>query len=229
MRPSVLLLLPPLWLRAAAIDLRSRPGARPRHRLVIAGFILAGSVLAWLLPMMWLTGGPAADAGASAQRYGSVLLPTAVLGGSLEVTLAQLRYLIESTLVGLGPLSLVALAVPAYARRHGWRGREWFLLVWIVPPAVFYTLVHFGNAGYVLAFLPALVILLSRVLVWAVAAGSERLRRPNWRWALTTAVVLPLVLMNTGFFVSARPLAREFDNRSSDRWFVRARDALRQQ
>jgi hypothetical protein len=60
----------------------------------------------------------------------------------------------------------------------------------------------------------------------SVAAGSERLRRPNWRWALTTAVLLPLVLVNTGFFVSARPLPREFDHRSSDSWMWRARDEL---
>ena len=225
-RQSVLLLLLPLWLGAAAVDIRSRPGPAPRRRLVLAGFILVGSVLAWLVPMMWLTGGPAAYVAASTQLYGSMLLPTSVLGGSLDVTLAQARYLIESTLVGLGPLSLVALALPAYARRERWGGREWFLSVWIAPPAVFYTLVHFGQAGYVLTFLPALVILLSRVLVWAVAAGSERLRRPNWRWALTTAVLLPLVLVNTGFFVSARPLPREFDHRSSDSWMWRVRDEL---
>ena len=217
-RPSVLLLLLPLWLGAATIGIRSR------RRLVVAGVILAASVLAWLLPMMWLTGGLAAYVAASTQLYGSMLLPTSVLGGSLEVTLAQVRYLLESTLVGLGPLGLVALALPAYGRREGWRGAEWFLLAWIVPPAVFYTLVHFGQAGYVLTFLPALVILLSRVLVWVVASGSERLRRPNWRWALTTAVLLPLVLVNTGFFVSARPLPREFDKRAGDSWVWRARD-----
>ena len=226
MRQSVLLLLLPLWLGAAVVDIRSRPGPGPHRRLILAGFILVGSVLAWLLPMMWLTGGPAAYVAASTQLYGSMLLPTSVLGGSIDVTLAQARYLIESTLVGLGPLSLVALALPAYARRQRWGGREWFLSVWIVPPGVFYTLVHFGQAGYVLTFLPALVILLSRVLVWAVAAGSTRLRRPNWRWALTTAVLLPLVLVNTGFFVSARPLPREFDHRSSDSWMWRARDEL---
>ena len=226
MRQSVLLLLLPLWLGAAVVDIRSRPGPGPHRRLILAGFILVGSVLAWLVPMMWLTGGPAAYVAASTQLYGSMLLPTSVLGGSLDVTLAQARYLIESTLVGLGPLSLVALALPAYARREWWGGREWFLSAWIAPPAVFYTLVHFGQAGYVLTFLPALVILLSRVLVWAVAAGSERLRRPNWRWALTTAVLLPLVLVNTGFFVSARPLPREFDHRSSDSWMWRARDEL---
>jgi hypothetical protein len=218
MRQSVLLLLLPLWLGCAALGIRSR---RP---LATAAGILLASVLAWLLPMMWLTGGPAAYLAASTQLYGSMLFPTSVLGGSLETTLAQLRYLLESTLVGLGPLALVAAALPAYARREGWRVPEWFLLAWMVPPAIFYTLVHFGQAGYVLTFLPALVILLSRVLVWAVAAGSGRLRRPNWRWALTAGAVLLLVLINTGFFVSARPLPREFNKREGDRWMWRARD-----
>jgi hypothetical protein len=218
MRQSVLLLLLPLWLGCAALGIRSR------RRLATAAGILLASVLAWLLPMMWLTGGPGAYLAASTQLYGSMLFPTSVLGGSLETTLAQLRYLLESTLVGLGPLGLVAAALPAYARREGWRVPEWFLLAWMVPPAIFYALVHFGQAGYVLTFLPALVILLSRVLVWAVAAGSGRLRRPNWRWALTAGAVLLLVFINTGFFVSARPLPREFNNREGDRWMWRARD-----
>ena len=218
MRQSVLVLLLPLWLGSALLGIRSR------RRVAIAGGILLASVLAWLLPMLWLTGGPAAYVGASTQLYGSMLLPTSVLGGSLEVTLAQARYLLESTLVGLGPLGLVALALPAYARGMGWNRPEWFLLGWMVPPIIFYMLIHFGQAGYVLTFLPALVILLSRVLAWVVAAGSERLRRPNWRWALTTATLLPLVLINTGFFVSARPMQREFDNRGGDGWVWRARD-----
>jgi hypothetical protein len=218
MRPSVLLLLLPLWLGCAVL------GVRSGRRLTRAGGVLAGSVLAWLVPMVWLTGGPDAYLAASTQLYGSVLFSTSVLGGSLEITLAQMRYLLESTLVGLGPLGLVALALPVYARREGWRAPERFLLAWMLPAGIFYTLVHFGQAGYVLTFLPALVILLSRVLVWAVAAGSGRLRRPNWRWALTVVAVLPLLLINTGFFVSARPLPREFDHRAGDTWFWRARD-----
>jgi len=218
MRQSVLVLLLPLWLGSALIGIPSR------RRQLIAGGILLASVLAWLLPMLWLTGGAAAYVGASTQLYGSVLLPTSVLGGSLEITLAQVRYLLESTLVGLGPLGLVALILPAYSRRVGWHRPEWFLLGWMVPPIIFYMLIHFGQAGYVLTFLPALVILLSRVLAWAVAAGSERLRRPNWRWALTTATLLPLMLINTGFFVSARPMPREFDKRAGDSWVWRARD-----
>ncbi|HSB40375.1 MAG TPA: glycosyltransferase family 39 protein [Methylomirabilota bacterium] len=220
MRQSVLLLLLPLWLGCALV------GVRSRRRLALAGGLLLAAVLAWLVPMLWLSGGPAAYLAASTQLYGSVLVPTSVLGGSFEVTLAQTRYLLESTLVGLGPLGLVALVLPAYVRRMGWHTPEIFLLGWTLPPAAFYTLVHFGQAGYVLTFLPALVILLSRVLVWAAAAGSERLRRPNWRWALTTAAVLPLVLINTGFFVSARPLPRSFDQAAGEKWLRRARAEL---
>jgi hypothetical protein len=217
-RPSVLVLLLPLSVGCALV------GIRGGRRLALAAVLMLGAVLSWFLPLVWLTGGLDAYLRASTQLYGSVVLPTSVLGGSLDVTLAQARYVLASVIVGLGPLALAVFALPLYARRAGWGRQEWFLLAWIVPPAVFYTLVHFGQAGYVLTFLPGLVILLSRVLVEMVAAGSERLRRPNWRWGLTAAALMPLCLLSTGFFVSARPVPRHFDHRTGDAWIWRARD-----
>jgi len=71
--------------------------------------------------------------------------------------------------------------------------------------------VHFGQAGYVLTFLPALVIFLSRVLVTALAHAAELARYPKARPALTAAAVVLVVLVNGSFFVSARPLPRDFD------------------
>jgi hypothetical protein len=218
MRQSVLVLLFPLWVGSAALGIRSLP------RLLTAAGVLGGAVLSWLLPMIWLTGGADAYIRASAQLYGSVMVPTSVLEGSLETTLRQARYLAESVTVGLGPLALAVLALPFYARRHGWGREDRFLLAWMIPPAAFYTLVHFGQAGYVLTFLPALVLLLSRALVDTVAAGTARLRRPNWRWALTAAALVPMLLVNTGFFVSARPAPREFAHRSGETWRWRAQD-----
>jgi hypothetical protein len=217
-RPSVLVLLFPLWLACAAVGIR-RLGRIGRGLLV-----MGGAVLTWLLPMLWLTGGLEAYLRASSQLYGSVVLPTSVLGGSLEVTLAQARYVLASVVIGLGPLALAVVALPLYLRRAGWGRPEWFLAAWVAPPAAFYTLVHFGQAGYVLTFLPALVILLSRVLVEVMTAGSELLRRPNWRWGLTAAALVPLCLVSTGFFVSARPVPREFNNRTGETWVWRARD-----
>jgi Protein of unknown function (DUF2723) len=220
MRQSVLVLLFPLSLGCALI------GVRALTPLLTAGGVLVAAVLSWFLPMVWLTGGVGAYAHASAQLYESVVWRTSVLEGSLDITLSQARYLAESVIVGLGPLALAALALPFYARRRGWGREEWFLVAWIAPPAAFYTLIHFGQAGYVLTFLPALVLLLSRALVDQVAAGTDRLRKPNWRWALTTAALVPMLLANTSFFVSARPAPREFENRSGDSWRWRARDEI---
>jgi transmembrane protein TMEM260 (protein O-mannosyltransferase) len=218
LRQSVLVLLFPLWAACAVV------GIRARARLVAAGAILVGAVLAWFLPLVWLSGGWRAYLRASTELYSTAMLPTSLLSGDLETTFRQARYVLESVLVGLGPLAIALAALPFYARRRGWAAREWFLLTWMVPPLAFYTLVHFGQAGYVLTFLPAVVILLSGAVVELVTAGSERLRRPQWRWALTLAALGPLLLINTSFFVSARPLPREFDHRSGDAWIWRARD-----
>ena len=217
-RQSVLVLLFPLCVACAFL------GVRSVRRLLVAATLMVVAVLSWFLPMVWLTGGLRPYLRASTQLYGSVVLPTSVLGGSLDVTLAQARYVLASVIVGLGPLTLAVFALPLYIRRTGWGRGDWFLVAWIVPPAAFYTLVHFGQAGYVLTFLPALVILLSRVLVEVVAAGSERLRRPNWRWGLTAAALVPLCLLSTAFFVSARPVPREFNHRTGGSWMWRAKD-----
>jgi hypothetical protein len=115
--------------------------------------------------------------------------------------------------VALGPLAVVALLVPWYVRRHGWGQREWFLLVWTIPPVLVYTLVHFGQAGYVLTFLPALVILLARVLLAALARVAERVPSARVQAALAATAVTLIVLADGAFFVSARPLPRDFDAR----------------
>src|SRR6266699_3472674 len=198
-----------LWFSRA--DLRGRGvrrlAGRGLRRLALAAALMLGAVLSWFLPMVWLTGGLHAYLRASTQLYGSVVLPTSVLGGSLDVTLAQARYVLASVIVGLGPLALAVFALPLYLRRAGWKRGDWFLVAWIVPPAAFYTLVHFGQAGYVLTFLPALVILLSRVLM--AALGDALLTHPRLRPLATTAVVTLVVLVNGSFFVSARPLPRD--------------------
>jgi hypothetical protein len=206
MRQSVLLLLLPLWLGSAAWGIRS-----PRKIGAAAG-LLALVVLAWFLPMIWLTGGLERYLVASNELYASVVRPTSVFGdGALQVVLTQLRFLLESTAVGLGPLLLAFLALPFYARRIGWEDREWFLLGWVLPPVLVYTFVHFGQAGYVLTFLPALVILLTRVLLTTLEVAARRLARPEWRWGLVPAVVGVLIFVSGAFFVSARPLPRDFD------------------
>jgi len=204
LRQSLLVLLFPLWLVSVAVGVR-----RPRV-VVVGGAILTLAVLVWFVPMIWLTGGLERYLDASRYLADTVVKPTSILGGPLEVTLRMSRYLLESVLVALGPLAVVALLLPWYVRRHGWGRREWFLLVWTAPPVLVYTLVHFGQAGYVLTFLPAVVILLARVLLAALASVAARVPSRPLRVALTAAAVTLIVVANGAFFVSARPLARDF-------------------
>jgi dolichyl-phosphate-mannose-protein mannosyltransferase len=191
MRQSMLVLLLPLWLTAVCL------GARRRRTLPLGLLILTAVVLAWLVPMIWLTGGVGRYLAASRDLADSVVLPTSVMVGPLQTTLRMSRYLLESVIVGLGPLTLAAALLPWYVRRHGWGRREWLAVSWITPAV--------------------LVVLLSRVLVAALAAAAPV--RYAWMRAVATgAVVVAVVLVNGAFFVNARPLPRDFDTVKSAWW-----------
>ena len=216
-RQSILLLLLPLWLGATVVGVR-------RARTVVVGLgIMLVAVVAWFVPMIWLTGGLERYLAASVDLAETVVKPTSILGGYLETNFRMARYLLESVLVGLGPLALVAFLVPWYARRRGWGSREWFMVGWTVTPILVYTLVHFGQAGYVLTFLPALVVLLSGVLVAGLGSAAASLARPWVRPVALAAAVAVVVLVNGSFFVSARPLQRDFE-RPRAAWVKMAED-----
>lgn len=219
-RQSILLLLFPLWLGGVALGIR-------RARVIAVGLaIVAVAVLTWFLPMIWLTGGLGRYLEASRELAESVVMPTSIASGyPLDTTLRMSRHLFESVLVGLGPLALAVFLVPWYVRRYGWSAREWFLLAWTVPPVLVYTLVHFGQAGYVLTFLPALVLFLARVVVAALGQPAGLASRPRLRVAATVGVVALVVLANGSFFVSARPLVRDFE-RPRPAWLKTAEDEV---
>jgi Dolichyl-phosphate-mannose-protein mannosyltransferase len=216
-RQSILFLLLPLWLGATLTGVR-------RLRTVAVGLgIMLVTVIAWFVPMIRLTGGLDRYLAASVDLAETVVKPTSILGGYLETNFRMGRYLLESVLVGLGPLVLVGLLVPWYARRRGWTSREWFFVGWTVTPILVYTLVHFGQAGYVLTFLPALVVLLSAVLVAALGGAAATLTRPWVRPVALAAAVAVVVFVNGSFFVNARPLQRDFE-RPRAAWMKTAED-----
>ena len=214
-RQSALVLLFPLWLGATMM------GARRLRTIVIGLVVIAAAALAWFLPMIWITGGLARYVAASVDLAETVVKPTSILGGATDATLRMSRYMLESVVVALGPLVLAVLLLPWYIQRHGFRAPEWFFVGWACPAVLVYTLVHFGQAGYVLTFLPGLVILLSHVVL--VAFNSALATTPRIRTAVAVAVVMLVVLVNGAFFVSARPAPRDFDS-AKPGWMQQAQD-----
>lgn len=206
-RQAMLPLLFPMWLAAVLL------GGRARRALAGGLAILGACVVAWFVPMVWLTGGLARYVAASLDLAGTVVRPTTIVAGPFETTLRMSRYVLESLLVALGPLAAAGLLLPWYARHHGWGRREWLLAAWTAPAVLVYTLVHFGQAGYVLTFLPALVVLLARVLLAALDHAAVAIPHRTARIAMMASAVLTVVFVNGAFFVNARPLPRDFDTR----------------
>jgi hypothetical protein len=218
-RQSIIVLLAPLWVLSVVI------GTGHLSVLAVGIVILVAAALTWFVPMIWLTGGLDRYLAASRDLAETVVMPTSIVSGAFETTLRMSRYVLESVVVGLGPLALVVALVPWYVRRYGWTRRESFLIGWSLPPVLVYTLVHFGQAGYVLTFLPALVIVLSHVLLTALRDAPVLAVRPHARAAFATAAVAGIVLVNGSFFVSARPLPRDFDT-PKPRWQQLAEDEV---
>ena len=186
-------------------------------------------MLAWFLPMIWLSGGLAAYLAASTQLDGSVVLPPRCSAGRSTSRFAQARYLLESVLVGLGPL---ALALRRAARRTcagaGWGRPEWFLLAWIAAAR---GLLHARalRAGGLRADLPARAgDPAARARWWRRSrrAPSGCAGR-NWRWALTAAALVRARARQHRLLRRARARCRASSTTGpAIAWIWRARDEI---
>jgi hypothetical protein len=199
-RQSVLLLLFPLWAGAVHVAFR-------RWRPLLAGVgVLALTVAAWLVPMIWLTGGGAAYLAAALELFDSTVRRTTVLadwhGNVLSV--------VESLLLGVGVLGLVLLPAGAAGLRHLARGegRAWLFAGWILPPLLVYTFVHFGQYGYLCTVLPALYIVIARAVVRVAATRGPA--GPPWRargrWAAAAGAFAMVLTAHVAFFTRAESI-----------------------
>lgn len=197
-RPSLLLLLFPLWLLAARAGLG---GWRP---VVGALGVLALATAAWFGPMLLLAGGPARYLATARELYGSTVRATTVWGEP-GGWLGNIRGLLEATVLGLGAFLLAFPRVLRGLRRGpGPPGTARFLLAWTLPPLAVYGLVHFGQSGYLLTVLPALYLLLARgLLAGSTGPAARRLGGVPVR---PLAAVAAVALLHTAAFAAAGPL-----------------------
>ncbi len=196
-RQSLGVLLLPLWLGMAWLGPR-------RPRAALAGLAALGlTTVAWLVPMVWVTGGLGRYLGAGLELFESTVRATSVLGlpGAWHLNAIGLA---EAFVLGLGLAlpALGALLVPEFWRALGGRAMVAFFAFWILPPLGVYTLFHFGQHGYLLTVLPALHILLARGLV--VGVGRLPLGRlPVVRRAAPAAALGALVAAHAAFVFAA--------------------------
>ena len=143
-------------------------------------------------------------------------------GGKLLLGLENTRGVVGFLYNGLGLALLPALyalgrtfSPPQIVR--DWRSR--FLLLWLLPPLAFYILVHIGNPGYVLSFLPPVhlqrhghlrllrgparaVTLLGAGRLWPAPPVPPPVQ-PGLGGPAATATLLAVGAVNGGLFLSA--------------------------
>src|SRR6185369_7869208 len=120
---------------------------------------------AWFIPLMALSGGIRAYLEGSAAFSASFFTTTSIFDGAGEFGLKRniLNKLIPYTLYAWSLAALPALywlpQIPSHFRQWLTSRKVWFLLLWVTPALVFYSIIHMGQQGLVFVFFPALVLI----------------------------------------------------------------------
>ncbi len=199
-RPTDALFLFPLWLWCAR---------RKRVAQLVVGLVIFGLITAaWSFPMITSAGGWSSYRAVSGElaRWMWKLAP---LLGNMRALHEFSRGVLAcgaAVLLAAWPFVLFAgrQSVPrTFNEAHSWV----YLLLWVGPGILFYLLVHFGQAGYLMLVVPAavlvatvglvrlwqgmsnvqlcavliLVVVLNTAFTWSVLLAYERQREANMR------------------------------------------------
>lgn len=235
-RSELLPFLTPLWLYASW----QRPARNRIDRLVpilAGGMAAAAVVVSWYVPMVLLSGGWAAYQSATGGYYAYFIQTTSGAGKLLLGVLENTRALVGFLYNGLGLALIPAVfflgrffAPPRIV--SDWRVR--FLLLWLVPPLLFYATVHIGNPGYVLSLVPALCVYASEAILGILEDVREALTllgkvtlRQRWIYPLAMTLVLLIGASNAALFLLANGEGRWKEIRQIDQILARQTEYIR--
>jgi hypothetical protein len=178
-------------------------GKAKTRSVVLAIVCLTIVSLLWFLPTVWLAGGWAEYMGIIRVHSEEFIRPTSVfLGGGFRALANNAIKLVGSAFYSLGLVVVPVLVCPI---------SEWtdlpiahkskrirFLLCWMIPPILFYLLVHMGQQGQVLILLPPLSLLCAESVVRALRSEQHRARSLI---CLLVAALIPV--LGSGLFLFA--------------------------
>ena len=211
LRPSCEVFLLPL-LGFVAVR-RGEAANGGRADLCVAAAGVAAGTVAWLLPLLVLSGGPVAYVSAGLQLGGRVAGGSAIWSAGIDGVLKNVQGVADGALLSLGLLPAVALAGlaarlaergPRPPRGLGTDRLRTLGVVWVTPALVTYCLVHIGQLAYVLFALPAAALAAGPVLTQFGA-----LLRPRARHQAAAVLLAGVALANLALFLT--PITRLAD------------------
>ena len=171
-----------------------------RRMQVQASTALVFTNLAWLIPLLWMSGGIASYLSVMRDYTIAFNQTTSVfMGGGIWGVQRNLLKIGMYTLYAWGAAILLAMAAivkllrkPQEWAKEAWRDFRWKVYtLWILPPLVYYVLVHMGQQGLVFVYLPALLLL--------SAAGLNYL--PTRRWVSKQGITAGVIMANAAIFL----------------------------
>ncbi len=171
-RPSLVLLLAPVVLFPSL--------ARRSHRAtVIAVGLLGLSVLAWLIPLIALSGGLSILVETSRRLAVQGAANTSVLmGAGIEQAQQQLASVVAIIKSSCNLMLIPALLGAVFylhdlLLKERMAGNPVFIGCWILPSFLFFVLIHLGQAGYLLILVPIAYVSAGRFWVEILSASSR--------------------------------------------------------
>ncbi len=192
-RPSLLALLLPLFLFQLWFHRRNW-----KLWLAAVGMITVGS-LAWLIPVVWLSGGLQSYLVLSNNLYGSAASNGSVLFGASWGAMWQEIYTVWLTVLS----SINVIWLPILLGAWLWfrvHRRMWLYFgCWVVPAAIVFCFVHFGQQGYALIMLIPFYIFLAPLL----QVVTEQL--DGWKRWLSMWLMIGMIAIQSLVFLGFTP------------------------
>lgn len=176
LRQSAMLFLIPVWIYVA--------WQFPWRARIQSVFVLGITSLIWVVPLLWLSGGPEnyiKESRALANLIGASALSLNVTGLQMNVS-----YVMAGVLIGVNVgLLIIVMGYLSGVRPQKALDRKdrYFFLLWILPAIVTFIMGHTGQLGYVLLLLPALFLFVGISL-----EGLSKAPRPG-RQSLRTGML----------------------------------------
>jgi Protein of unknown function (DUF2723) len=188
-RPSFLLFLSPLMLFAL--------GGMSRKRIMGGAAILALTVLAWGVPMVWQSGGMGTWWSALLSLWRMVPGKQTVFNSSIANSIARVFSIAGVYALCFGCAALLTFSLGRAARGID-RRKKIFTWVWIAPGLMFFALIFFKfvNSGYLLVISPP-------VFVWLGLCASRWYAGLRVKKAVRIALVAGFAAVNTLIFLYA--------------------------
>lgn len=203
-RPSLMVLLAPVLVLQWWIHWRT---TKQWRQIILAIGLTIVTYLVWFIPMVIVSGGLAAYRGDSQALYSMAASTTSIFyGAPWAATVAQIR-LVGAVIVGaMNILCLPLLASLVWAiytfvvqRQRKLPHVFWIGLAISIGPAVMYTLIHFGQIGYDVMFLPVLYLALVPALRWLLEHTTD------WKYHATWLAVITAIIINAAGFLVLTP------------------------